>query len=116
MNEYLIDRIARDLETYLRMSCSTDWTSEDIARFLRMEYGALNKIENEFGRIGEALNDPISADFYSVATGVERLAIRAAELESCLAEVYSAASNGGVSDDMICMEEADRLLNGHEDE
>ena len=98
------------------MSCSTPWAEEDIARFLRMEYGGLNSVKQQFTRIGEAINDPISGDFCNVATGVERLAFRSAELEACLSDVYSAAMNGGVSDDMLCMEEADRLLNGSENE
>ncbi len=38
MNELLIDRLSSDLAIYLRMSCSSDWTEVDIARFLRMEY------------------------------------------------------------------------------
>lgn len=42
MDEKLIDRLSQDLANYLRMSCFTDWTNEDIARFLRMEYGMLD--------------------------------------------------------------------------
>ena len=38
MNETLLNKIAEELMTYLKMSCATPWTAEDIARFLRMEY------------------------------------------------------------------------------
>ena len=84
MKEDLINIIARDLANYLRMSCSSDWTDEDIVRFLKMEYNFLSKID-------EIRN-------------------REKQLTNCLSELYSIASNGMISDDLICMVEAEKLL------
>jgi hypothetical protein len=115
MREALIERLARDIATYLRMSCSLDWTDVDIARYLRMEYGALDRIENEFGRIGEAIGDPVGADFYNVATEVEKLVIKHDRTHKCLEELYSVACNGMISDDLLCMEEASKLIDGEDE-
>jgi hypothetical protein len=115
MKEKLIERLARDIANYLRMSCSSDWTDADIARYLRMYYGALDRIEDQFERIGEAIGDPVSADFYNVATEVEKLVIKYDRTHKCLEELYSVARNGMISDELLCMEEASKLIDGEDD-
>lgn len=116
MEEKLIDRIATDIAAYLLMSCSTDVFDSitslkiGIARFLNMEYGMLDRMEEEFERIGEAVGDPIGASFGNVATEVTKMAVREDALKKALADLYDAACNGALSDDLLCMQEAERLL------
>jgi hypothetical protein len=115
MKEQLIDRLSKDIENFVK-GRSSDWNSNDLSIFLRSRWGALNNIESEFSRIGEAINDPIGGDFFKVATIVEKNMIRLYRLESCLEEIYSIACNGCIDENLLCMQEAKGLLDDEDSE
>lgn len=116
MKEKLSDRIARELAVYLFMSCSSDaldsmqGMQDAVARFLRMEFSMIDRTDDEFERIGEAVGDPIGASFGRVAEEVVKMAVREEALRKALGDLYDTASNGALSDDPLCMQEAGRLL------